>query len=181
MCGKKKARRILTALTFLSVLAALGCGTYSPVAPSNPPSMPGVENPEFATLLPASKGSEAMQSAVASAMISAEKGGVVSNGYYSVSFAPGALSEDTEITIEMPEFPKAIVRLSPHGIRFSAPVILALELAQVSEVGDHWSVLWLNDATGQWESIGGYLENGAVKAELKHFSEYGDEIHKMDP
>jgi len=135
--------------------------------------MPGVENPEFATLLPASKGSEAMQSAVASAMISAEKGGVVSNGYYSVSFAPGALSEDTEITIEMPEFPKAIVRLSPHGIRFSAPVILALDLTKV-EAADDWDVLWLNDASGMWESIGGFVEDNALKAKLEHFSEYGD-------
>src|SRR5512136_1256489 len=101
------------AITLLTVLAALGCGTNSPVAPSLPPSMPGVEDPAFATLLPASKGIDnaMMRSSVASAMISAKDGGVVSNGYYSVYFAPGALKEDTEISIEMPEFPKAIVRL----------------------------------------------------------------------
>ena len=63
MCGKKKALRILTAITFLSVLAALGCGTYSPVAPSNSSSMPGLENPEFATLLPASKVSDSAMKA----------------------------------------------------------------------------------------------------------------------
>ena len=176
MCGKKIALRILTALTFLSVLAALGCGTYSPVAPSNSPTMPGVENPEFATLLSASKGSDlAMRSAVASAMISAKDGGMVDNGYYSVYFAPGALEKDTEITIEMPEFPKAVVRLSPHGIQFSAPVILSLELEKTAAVSDRWSVLWLNDGTGLWESIGGYVEDGALKAKLEHFSEYGDD------
>jgi hypothetical protein len=177
MCRAKKAIRIQIqmAISFLIVLAALGCGTYSPVAPSNSPTMPGIENPAFATLLPASKGSDAaMRSAVASAMISAKDGGVVSNGYYSVHFAPGALKEDTEISIEMPEFPKAIVRLSPHGIQFDAPVILSLALDKAAAASSEWDVLWLNDATGLWESIGGYVEDGALKAELKHFSEYGD-------
>jgi hypothetical protein len=182
MCRQKKVIRALMAISFLSVLAALGCGTYSPVAPSNTPTMPGVENPAFATLLPASKGSDAaMKSDVASAMISAKDGGVVSNGYYSVYFAPGALQEDTEISIEMPEFPKAIVRLSPHGIQFDAPVILSLALDKAVELSDQWNVLWLNEGSGLWESIGGYVEDGAVKAELKHFSEYGQELHKMEP
>jgi hypothetical protein len=174
MCRQKKVIRALMAISFLSVLAALGCGTYSPVAPSNTPTMPGVENPAFATLLPASKGSDAaMRSDVASAMISAKDGGVVSNGYYSVYFAPGALQEDTEISIEMPEFPKAIVRLSPHGIQFNAPVILSLALDKAVELSDQWDVLWLNDGSGQWESIGGYVQDGAVRAQLKHFSDYG--------
>ncbi len=136
MCREKKALRILLVISSLSVLAALGCGTYSPVAPSNS-SMPGVENPAFATLLPASKGSDAaMRSAVASAMISAKDGGTVSNGYYSVYFAPGALKEDTEISIEMPEFPKAIVRLSPHGIQFDAQVILSLDLGMAADMSE---------------------------------------------
>jgi hypothetical protein len=182
MCREKKALRILLVISSLSVLAALGCGTYSPVAPSNTPTMPGVENPAFATLLPASKGSDAaMRSAVASAMISAKDGGMVSNGYYSVFFAPGALQEDTEISIEMPEFPKAIVRLSPHGIQFSAPVILSLDLGMAAELSDQWNVLWLNDGTGLWEGMGAYLADGAANIELKHFSEYGITPHKIDP
>jgi hypothetical protein len=182
MCGNKRALSILAGLSFLSVLAALGCGTYSPVAPSNSPTMPGVENPEFATLLSASKGSdEAMKSDVASAMISAKDGGIVSNGYYSVYFAPGALEKDTEISIEMPEFPKAVVRLSPHGIQFNAPVILSLAMDKTAEMSSSWDVLWLNDVTGHWESIGAYVEDGAVKAELKHFSEYGHDPNKAVP
>jgi hypothetical protein len=175
MCGTKKALRTLTALTFLSVLAALGCGTYSPVAPSNS-SMPGLENPEFATLLSASKVSDsAMRSALASAMVSAKDGGVVSNGFYSVYFAPGALEKDTEISIEMPEFPKAVVRLSPHGIQFNAPVVLTLSVDMISAPASDYRVLWLNEVTGLWENVGGCIENGAVKANLLHFSEYGPE------
>ncbi len=184
MCREKKAlRNLLMAITLLTVLAALGCGTNSPVAPSLPPSMPGVEDPAFATLLPASKGIDdsMMRSAVASAMISAKDGGVVSNGYYSVYFAPGALKEDTEISIEMPEFPKAIVRLSPHGIEFHAEVILALDLGKAAEESSDWAVLWLNEDSDRWESIGGYIEDGQLKAQLKHFSEYGQELHKMEP
>jgi len=177
MCSAKKAiRNSLAAISFLSVLAALGCGTNSPVAPSLPPSMPGVEDPSFATLLSASKESDAvMRSAAASAMISAKDGGVVSNGYYSVTFAPGALSEDTEISIEMPEFPKAIVRLSPHGIQFNAEVVLALALDKTMEISSNWGVLWLNEDISRWEGIGGYVEDGQLKIALKHFSEYGSD------
>jgi hypothetical protein len=81
----------------------------------------------------------------------------------------------------MPQFPKAIVRLSPHGIQFDAPVILSLDLAKAAELSDQWNVLWLNDVTGLWESIGGNTEDGALKTELKHFSEYGITPHKAGP
>jgi hypothetical protein len=175
MCGRKKAiRSLLMATTFLSVLAALGCGTYSPVAPSNTPTMPGVDNPEFATLLSASKGSEAvLRSSVASAIISAEKGGVVSNEYFSLYFPAGALERDTEISIEMPEFPKAVVRLGPHGIKFSDAVILSLPIETIAASGGSFDILWFDEDAGVWRSIAGYEEAGTVKAKLEHFSEYG--------
>jgi hypothetical protein len=54
MSGRKPAHKILTSLTFLIVLAALGCGTYSPVAPSQEMLLPGIEDPNFVRLLPAS-------------------------------------------------------------------------------------------------------------------------------
>jgi hypothetical protein len=174
MCGRKKDPRILAALASLCVLAALGCGTYSPVAPSNETPLPGIENPTFATLLSASKGSDVtLRSAVASQVISAAEGGVISNGYYSVYFAPGALDKDTEITIEMPDFPNAVVQLGPHGIQFKADVILSLSKEMIQSAGGNYGVLWFNEATARWESIGGYTDGGAVKANLKHFSEYG--------
>jgi hypothetical protein len=169
-------RKILTALTSLSVLAALGCGTYSPVAPSNETPLPGIENPSFAMLLSASKGCDgAMRSPVASQIISAAEGGVISNGYFSVYFAPGALDKNTEITIDMPDFPKAIVRLGPHGIQFKADVILSLSKEMIESAGGSYGVLWFNEATSRWEDIGGYTNDGAVRATLKHFSDYGIE------
>jgi len=36
-------------------------------------------------------------------------------------------------------------------------------------------VLWYNEKSGRWEDIGGYIEDGAVKADLDHFSDYGME------
>jgi hypothetical protein len=182
--GKKRALRILMAISSLSVLAALGCGTYSPVAPSNDTLlMPGVENPSFAMLLSASKESDAiMRSSVASGVISADKGGVVSNGYFSLSFAPGAVEKDTEISIEMPEFPKAMVRLGPHGIQFKAEVILSLPLSVVASADGEHNIVWHNEAIGLWENIGSYMDGDCVKAKLEHFSEYGDgNIEKTKP
>lgn len=176
MHGRKKSLASLMAVSFL-MLAALGCGTYSPVAPSNDALlMPGAENPDFAVLLSASKGSdEVLRSAVASCVISAKDGGVVGNGYFSLYFPPGALEEDTEISIEMPEFPSAVVRLSPHGIQFKVPVTLSLDLAMVdpASVVNH-DIVWLNEMSGLWESIGCSIEDGFVKSKLEHFSDYGD-------
>jgi hypothetical protein len=177
MPGRKKALRILTAVSLLCALAALGCGTYSPVAPSNDTLlMPGVANPSFAMLLPASKGSDVlMRSSVASGMISASEGGVISNGYFSLYFPPGALEKDMEISIEMPEFPKAMVRLSPHGIEFKEPVIMSLSLDMVAAIEGEHNIIWHNEMAGLWQSIGSYLEDECVKAKLEHFSDYGDD------
>ena len=171
---KKALRALLMAISSLSVLAALGCGTYSPVAPSNDTLlMPGLEDPSFVTLLPASKDDVLlMQTSAASAVISAANGGVISNGYFTLTFAPGALEQDTEITMEMPDFPAAKVRLGPHGIQFKAEVILSLPLSVVLDVEGEQDVAWHNEATGLWESIGKYIDGDCVKATLEHFSDY---------
>lgn len=178
MKGRTKANKILTAITFLTVLAAMGCGTNSPVSPTQEITMPGVDNPQFVRILPASEGSDrAMYSASstsAAEVVSAEEGGVVTNGVYSVYFPPGALDEDTEITMEMPQYPYAVVRLGPHGIQFNKKVILSLDGDMIDSDATQFRVLWYNEDTGVWEDVGGYMEDGDVKAELEHFSDYGD-------
>jgi hypothetical protein len=181
MSGQSTARKLLITLTFLSVLAAVGCGDYSPVSPSQDNAMPGVENPQFVRLLSTPGGSSSIQSdedrsivmGASSTMISAEDGGVVSNGYFSVYFPPGALVEDTEITIEMPDYPSAVVRLSPHGIYFRKEVTLSLPTELIESESDGYEVLWFNEEAGYWENVGGYVEDGEAKVELEHFSEYG--------
>ncbi len=179
MRGRTKANKILTAITFLTVLAAMGCGTNSPVSPTQDITMPGVENPQFVRILPASEGSDraifGSNSSSAAQVVSAEEGGVVTNGIYSVYFPPGALDEDTEITIEMPQYPYAVVRLGPHGIQFNKEVIMSLDMDKIDSDAAEFRVLWYNEDAGVWEDIGGYMEDGAVKARLKHFSEYGSD------
>jgi hypothetical protein len=177
MQGRKTAHKLLTSVTFLTVLAALGCGTYSPVAPSQETILPGVESPNFLVLLPASKDSDIELSMVATGVVSATEGGIVSNGYFSLYFPPGALVEDTEIIIEMPRYPEAVVRLGPHGIQFLKEVTLSLPLGVVETEAEDYTTLWFNEETGLWEDIGGYIENDSIKATLEHFSDYGP-VHR---
>ena len=106
-------------------------------------------------------------------MISAEDGGMVDNGYFSLYFPPGALDQDTEITIEMPRFPSAVVQLEPHGIQFNKDVIMSLSVDMIDSESADIKVIWFNEESGLWEYIGEYNEDGVVKAGLEHFSEYG--------
>ena len=177
MNGRTMTQKFLTVSTFLSVLAAMGCG-YSPVSPSQDDTSPGVETPTFVQVLTASTGSSGRDmmltsSTSVSMVISAEMGGTVTNGYISLYFPPGALDEDTEITIDMPRYPEAMVELSPHGIEFNKTVLMTLPLAVIDSDADSYRTLYNNENTGIWEDIGGYIENGNVVSELEHFSEYG--------
>ena len=173
MSARKTAHKLLTAITFLTVLAALGCGTYSPVAPSQETILPGVESPNFLVLLPASKDSDLELSMVATQVVSAAEGGTVTNGYFTLYFPPGALEEDTEITVEMPRYPEAVVRLGPHGIQFLKEVTLSLPLGVVETEAEDYTTLWFNEETGVWMDIGGYIESELINVGLDHFSEYG--------
>ncbi len=177
MSGRTIAHKFLIVSTFLSVLAAMGCG-YSPVSPSQDDTTPGVENPVFVLVLSASEGSsgrDMLQSSSTSVsmVISAEMGGTVTNGYVSLYFPPGALNEDTEITIDMPRYPEAMVELGPHGIEFNKNVTMTLPLDKVDSDASSYRTLWNNEDTGIWEDIGGRTENNNVVTELKHFSDYG--------
>ncbi|MGM0484274.1 MAG: hypothetical protein ACQERI_06985, partial [Candidatus Krumholzibacteriota bacterium] len=160
MSGQSTIRKFLITITFLSVLAAYGCGDYTPVSPSqDDTTMPGVENPLFVRLL--STPEESSYTAISSSMItekiiSAEDGGTIDNGYFSLYFPPGALDEDTMISIKMPDYPNAMVRLEPHGIEFNRDVILSLDVDKTD--AESMGVLWFNENTGIWEDIGGYME-----------------------
>ncbi len=175
MIGRSRAQKILTAISFLIILAAMGCGNYSPVTPSQESTMPGVENPLFVQILTSQVSARPMVGTSVSNVISAEEGGYVTNEYYSIYFPPGALDEDTEITISMPRFPEAVVELGPHSIQFNKDVILSLSLEYVDSDATSYIIYWFNENSELWENIGGYIEDGAVKVGLKHFSDYGAE------
>lgn len=178
MNGRTITQKFLTVSTFLIVLAAMGCGNYSPVSPSQDDTTPGVETPIFVQVLTTSTGSSGRDMIMSSStsvsmVISAETGGTVTNGYISLYFPPGALDEDTEITIEMPRYPEAMVELGPHGIEFNKTVLMTLPLAMIDSDADSYTTLYNNENTGIWEDIGGRIENGNVVSELEHFSGYG--------
>lgn len=177
MTGRTIAHKFLTVSTFLSVLAAMGCG-YSPVSPSQDDTTPGVENPVFVQVLSASAGSSGQDmmltsSTSVSMVISAVTGGTVTNGYFSLYFPPGALDEDTEITIDMPRYPEAMVELGPHGIEFNKNVIMTLPLEKLDSDATSYRTLWNNEDAGIWQDIGGQVEDGNIVTKLKHFSRYG--------
>ncbi len=177
MSGRTIAHKFLTVSTFLSVLAAMGCG-YSPVSPSQDDTTPGVENPVFVLVLSASEGSSGRDmlessSTSVSMVISAEMGGTVTNGYVSLYFPPGALDKDTEITIDMPRYPEAVVELGPHGIEFNKNVTMTLPLAKLDSDATAYRTLWNDENAGVWINVGGRVENGSIVTELQHFSEYG--------
>ena len=182
MTGRTIAHKFLTVSTFLSVLAAMGCG-YSPVSPSQDDTTPGVEDPLFVQVLTTSTGSSGRDmmltsSTSVSMVIPAETGGTVTNGYVSLYFPPGALDEDTEITIDMPRYPLAVVELGPHGIEFNKNVIMTLPLAMIDSDADSYRTLWNNENAGIWVDVGGRVESGNVVTELEHFSEYGHQPSK---
>jgi len=179
MNGRSTAHKFLTVITFLSVLAAMGCET-SPVSPSQDDTMPGVENPMFARVLTTSEGSSERDMVLStstsiSMVVSAETGGTVTNGYVSLYFPPGALTEDTEITIDMPRFPEAMVELGPHGIVFNKDVSLIMPLDRIDSNATAFRVLWYNEDLGRWVGIGEDIDGGSVVSKLQHFSDYGIE------
>ena len=106
-------------------------------------------------------------------VISAETGGTVTNGYVSLYFPPGSLNEDTEITIDMPRYPEAMVELGPHGIVFNKNVTMTLPLDKLDSDASSYMMLWNNENKGIWEDIGCKVENGNIETELEHFSDYG--------
>ena len=113
-------------------------------------------------------------------MISAEFGGTVRAGRYALEFPPGALNEDTEITIEPDSDGTLGVELLPHGIQFNKPVILRMDLRGTTAegMGDRCSTLWFNENAGWWERMtmdpAGSHDSAA---ELWHFSGYKSDLN----
>ena len=148
----------LVACTFLLV-AAIGCSPGTPTDPSSTPQNV-VVSPNFVRILstsPKNVDEPNLVSGFTSRVISAEDGGVVTNGRITLEFPPFALSEDTEITIEMLDDGTLGVELGPHGIQFNRPVNgflhhpgptdthiddgIRLSDAQISTC-HKWNILW---------------------------------------
>jgi hypothetical protein len=115
----------------------------------------------------------------ASKLILAKDGGVISNGRVTLEFPPFALSEDTEITIDMLGDDILGVELSPHGIQFNRPVTMTMDLQGTSAEGvAEVNTLWFNEDKGWWETVQEVeiSDPNLVGAVLYHFSKYAEDI-----
>lgn len=169
-----KSFALIACLTLLA--SAIGCNSGSVVSPDKVADTV-VMDPSFILILSTPKDSDSpmLKSESASNIVSAEFGGSISNGWVTLDFPAGALNEDTEISISMPDPGKLIVELEPHGIQFNKPVGMTLNLNGTDAEGfsDDANLLWFNEDMGWWE----ILETDASQANqaktfLRHFSRY---------
>ncbi len=112
-------------------------------------------------------------------LVSADEGGIVSWGRFSLEFPPGALSEDTVISVDQPNPHLIMCELQPHGLQFNVPVTLRIDyggsVAEDEEASmPALGVYWYNQGTGCWEGVGDNLdaEGDKMEAQLEHFSKY---------
>jgi len=163
----------------IPLLASIGCSPEAPTAPSLEP-LNVVASPNFIRILSTSKGAEDIQLAAGvSKMISAEQGGVVSDGRVTLEFPPFALSEDTEITIESLDDGTLGVELGPHGIKFDRPVVMIMDLRDTTAEGKGKSAqtIWWNEDESWWEKMPkSESDDNEIKTELEHFSKYASEL-----
>jgi hypothetical protein len=171
------------ALLACSVLlvASIGCSPGTPTDPSSTPQNV-VVSPNFVRILSTSDKSVEDLSrveGVTSTVISAQDGGVLTNGRVTLEFPPYALAEDTEIAIEMLDGGVLGVELSPHGLQFNRPVTMTTDLRGTSAEGlTNVNTLWFNEDLGLWETVDEF-DTGCtylVGASLLHFSKYADNI-----
>lgn len=102
-------------------------------------------------------------------------GGVIDVGGATVTFAKGSLSTMTEITIEATDEapPDGFVALSkvfacgPSGTDFAVPVTMTMPF---TDDGKGATMFWSSGADPSFKEVGGALEAGRMKAEVKHFS-----------
>lgn len=108
-----------------------------------------------------------------SALIPAATGGQVRYGRYTLTVPPGALAQDTIISVSDPGNGYVMCDLEPHGLQFNVPVRLQVDLTGVN-VGPYsdWSVFWYNPTSGGWEDQHGVFGPNTLTADLHHFSRY---------
>ena len=160
------------------LVASIGCSPGTPTDPSSTPQNV-VVSPNFVRILSTSdKSGDQLHlvSGLTSKVISAENGGVISNGRVTLEFPPFALSKDTEITIEMLNDGTLGAELGPHGIQFNRPVTMTMDLEGTNAEGNSDAVdtFWWNSDDNWYEKVP-KVDSGtpnATSATLQHFSKY---------
>lgn len=99
---------------------------------------------------------------------------------YYLYVPPGALAENTKITVTVVSENEAMVDLEPDGLQFLIPATLRMEIKpelKKEGIRGKTGIYWYNPDSGQWEYQDGtaYMnEEGKIVAEtaLHHFSRY---------
>jgi hypothetical protein len=177
MYNSRVSTKTFALLALLALLvSSFGCRMGDVTAPEPTPERL-ITDPDAIVILSTPKNPNALQtSSSASSFVSAANGGVVFNDFVMLEFPAGALLEDTEITINMPEDGKLIVEFGPHGITFNKPVVMTFDLSRTNANGmsDRTETLWFNEEGGWWEPIEKAKSDDKNKSNsiLWHFSQY---------
>lgn len=112
-------------------------------------------------------------SPIATQMISATEGGTLQLGRMTLTFPPGALVEDTQISMRFTDPSALQVELLPHGTQFQRAVTLSADLQGLLSPTAQWvGVAWWNESASRWDQISRQPAGSTVDAELWHFSDY---------
>ena len=106
--------------------------------------------------------------------IEAEDGGKISVGKVKLTIPPGALGEDTEISIVVLYGDDGDVdfELLPHGITFNVPVTLEVNFNKMYTKKDDVRQFWLDETTSDWVDVGGTWKYPTMTTEIDHFSRW---------
>jgi len=119
--------------------------------------------------------------------IKAEEGGEVKVSFdlfgisfeYKVTIPPGALPQDTTVSLSVPYWWRCDWIIEPSGIEFSIPVTISNDIEGIEfpeELEDELSYWWYDEELGTWLNIGGDIEieddSFHAEVELSHFSRY---------
>lgn len=112
--------------------------------------------------------------------ITADSGGDVAIGTAKLSIPGGALSADTDITMQTEDPPSSLpesgtvkgplYQFGPDGTTFSTPADLALPLPSKPASGETPVVSWLDTSTNTWQDLDTTVSGDSVTAAVPHFT-----------
>ena len=173
-----RSRRLLLPLLACVALSVVGCGDQSATTPGPQNSDPVfVSVPRDGTQAGLTPSSPAAPLRVTK-RIHALLGGQIECGRHTVTFLPGSLLRDTDITVVdmTPTLGVVEAQLYPEGLHFLAPVTLSMRIGDAVGSADGYHIYWRDPLLGflPWIDLGGVLspDHKSVSTVLLHFSTY---------